>query len=214
MLAASRRGLRARSEQGIADERVAGNDTDGPEMPGETSPHVHMRERRDLPDAIHQYQKEMKVMRASKLIVISTTAILAAGTDLAVGQGSLHSGSSMHGSSMNRDIHGSDLGGIRSHSQGPFYGRATSREMETGLNAQERSRLHDMVRDMPRISNVGTDIRINAIVPRHVREAAAPLPQEIQRLYPRFRQSRAFVHRDQIVIVNPVTSRIVAIVQS
>jgi hypothetical protein len=154
-------------------------------------------------------------MRASKLIAMSTVAILAAGTSLAIGQGSLHGGSSMHGSSMNKGIHSSDLGGIRSRSHGPFYGRATSREMEeNGLKTQERPRLHDVIRDMPRISNVGTDIRINAIVPRHVREAAAPLPQEIQRLYPRFRQSRAFVHRDHIVIVNPVTSRIVAIVQS
>jgi hypothetical protein len=140
-------------------------------------------------------------MRARKLIAISTVAILAAGTSLAAGQGSLHNGSSMHGS-MNS--------GIRSHKSGPF-GSATTREME-GLNTQERSRLHDMVRGLPRISNVGADIRIHAIVPRSVREAAAPLPQEIQRMYPHFRQNRAFVHRDQIVIVNPVTSRIVAIV--
>jgi hypothetical protein len=155
-------------------------------------------------------------MRASKLIAISTVAILAAGTNLAVaGQSSLQSGSSMHGSITNKgSMHGSDLGRVRSHNHGPFYGRATSREMEAGLNAPERSRLRDVVRDMPRISNVGTDIRINAIVPKNVREAAAPLPQEIQRMYPRFRQSRAFVHRDQIVIVNPVTSRIVAIVRS
>jgi hypothetical protein len=162
-------------------------------------------------------------MRASKPIVISTVAVLAAGTNLAAtnlaigqgSQGSLHSGGSMHGSIMNNGtVHGSDLGRNRSHNHGPFYGRATSREMEAGLNTQERSRLYEMMRNMPRISNVGTDIRINAIVPRHVRQAAAPLPAEIQRLYPRFRDSRAFVHRDQIVIVNPVTSRIVAIVQS
>jgi hypothetical protein len=130
-------------------------------------------------------------MRASKLIAISTVAILAAGANLALaGQSALHSGSSMHGSIMNKGtLHGANPGGLRSH-------------------------LRDMVRDMPRISNVGTDIRINAIVPKNVRQAAAPLPQEIQRLYPRFRQSRAFVHRDQIVIVNPVTSRIVALVRA
>ena len=159
-------------------------------------------------------------MRASKLIVVSTVAILAAGANLAIaGQGSLHGGSSMHGTSMNKGTqHGANLGGIHSRSHGPFYGAATSHEMEglktQGLNTQERSHLRDMVRDMPRISNVGTDIRINAIVPKNVRQAAAPLPQEIQRLYPRFRQSRAFVHRDQIVIVNPVTSRIVALVRT
>jgi hypothetical protein len=70
------------------------------------------------------------------------------------------------------------------------------------------------MRDMPRISSVGTDVRINAIVPKNVRQAAAPLPPEVRRMYPRFGQNRAFMYRDQIVIVNPVTSRIVAIVRA
>jgi hypothetical protein len=154
-------------------------------------------------------------MRASKLIAISTVAVLIGGTNLAIGQGSLQSGHSMLGNSMNKGgVHSSELGRIRSHGSGP-YARATSREMEAGgLNTQERSHLRNMLRDMPRISNVGTDIRIDAVVPKNVRQAAAPLPPEIQRMFPRFRQSRAFVHRDHIVVVNPITSRIVAIAKT
>jgi hypothetical protein len=158
-------------------------------------------------------------MRASKLIVISTAAVFIGGTSLAIGANP-QSGSSMHGSTnkgavINKGaLHGADLGGIRSHEKSGPFARATSQEMEAGLNTQEHARLRDMVRNMPRISNVGTDIRINAIVPKSVREAAAPLPPEVQHMYPRFRQGRAFVHRDHIVIVNPLTSRIVAIVQA
>jgi hypothetical protein len=151
-------------------------------------------------------------MRASTLIAVSTAALLVAGTNLAIGQGSLQNGRSIQGSSMSKGTLGSfEPGRIRAHKGAPAFARATSREMEAGLNAPERSRLRDMVREMPRISNVGTDIRIDALVPKNVRQAAAPVPPEIQRMSPRFRQSRAFVHRDHIVIVNPVTSRIVAI---
>jgi hypothetical protein len=204
----------------MAEDRHRGWKSDGAKMESEPAAYPHAKAPqppwRDLPDMNHPSDpKEMRAVRASKLIAISTVAILAAGANLAVaGQSSLHSGSSMHGSIMNKGtLHGANPGGLRSHGHGPFYGAATSHEIE-GLNTQERSHLRDMVRDMPRISNVGTDIRINAIVPKNVRQAAAPLPQEIQRLYPRFRQSRAFVHRDQIVIVNPVTSRIVALVRA
>jgi hypothetical protein len=152
-------------------------------------------------------------MRASKLIAISTVAVLIGGTSLAIGQHSL-SGHSTLGSGMHKgSIHGFGPGGIHAHRTGP-YARATSREMEAGLNTEKLSHLHDMVRDLPRISNVGADMRIDAVVPRHVRQAAAPLPPEVQRMFPHFRQGRAFVHRNHIVIVNPVTSRIVAIAKT
>jgi hypothetical protein len=153
-------------------------------------------------------------MRAVKLIAVSTVAILVGATNFAIAaQGSLQSGSSMHGSSIKKgSVHSSRLGGTPSH-RGGTYARATSQEMES-LNAQERTRLRDMVHSIPRISNVGTEVRINAFVPRNVRQAAAPLPPQVQKMYPRFRQSRAFMYHDQIVIVNPVTSRIIAIVQA
>lgn len=183
-------------------------------------------------------------MRASKLIAISTAAVLVGGMSAAIGQSSLPGAGPIHGSSsMNqgsvrgyqpkpgqgsRMTYGQskmalETGRIQAHRRqglspsgksGSAYARATPSEMEAGLNTQERSRLRDMARDMPRISNVGMDVRINARVPRHVRQAASPLPPEVQRIFPRFGQNRAFRYRDQIVIVNPVTSRIVAIVQA
>ncbi len=94
------------------------------------------------------------------------------------------------------------------------FARANARELgEAGLSTQERERLHDVMRTIPRVANVGTTIRIDATVPRSVREAAAPLPPEVQRMHPRLRHGRVFIHGDQVVILNPATSRIVAIVK-
>jgi hypothetical protein len=39
---------------------------------------------------------------------------------------------------------------------------------------------------IPRVSSVGTAVRIDAVVPRSVRQAAVPLPPEVQRMEPRF----------------------------
>ncbi len=179
-------------------------------------------------------------MRAIKLITLSTVAVLAAGTSLAIGAGSSPSGSSIRqsspmgqstprGSEPNKNLSSrmsvqpktalvspgkSKLHKRQGGTSGPAFARASSKELEAGMNPPERPRIREFMRDMPRLSNVGAELRVNAIVPRSVRMAAAPLPQEVQRMYPRLKRDRAFVYRDQIVIVNPATSRIVAVVQA
>jgi hypothetical protein len=180
-------------------------------------------------------------MRASKLITLSAVAVLVGGTSLALGQGSLQSGSSMQRSSgasqgsvrgfqpkkslgahqkiasETRRLRLQERQGIGPSEKPGAYARGSARELESsagpGLNIQQRSRLRDMVRDIPRVSSAGTDIRINAVVPKSVQMAAAPLPLEVQRMHPRIRQDRVFKYRDQIVVVNPATSRIVAIIK-
>jgi len=91
------------------------------------------------------------------------------------------------------------------------YGSA--RSADVGLNAQQRMRLHSILStrtDIPRASNVAAGaIRVNALVPRGVRFAA--VPEQVGRSYPRFRRARVFISGDKIVIVNPKTSRIVAV---
>jgi hypothetical protein len=180
-------------------------------------------------------------MRAGKLITLSAVAVLVGGTslgtDLASGQTSLQSSSSMQGSGLNK---GSAPKGSLSSRMGPpktafagqqpshrrqsiapsqrtgVYARAGTRELgEAGVSAEDRAaRVREMMRNIPRVSSVGTNVRIDAIVPRSVRQAAVPLPAEVQRMHPRFRNDRAFKYRDQVVIVNPTTSRIVAIVKA
>jgi hypothetical protein len=176
-------------------------------------------------------------MRASKLITLSAAAVLAGGANLALGQTSSQSGSAREGSSVSvqkkplgarvgsqkmawetRKPHAQRSQGIGPSARSGVYARANARELgEAGIGpgTQERSRLREAVRAIPRLSNLrGTDIRIDAVVPRSVRQAAAPLPPAVQRLHPRLRHDRVFLYRDQVVIVNPITSRIVAIIKA
>jgi hypothetical protein len=64
-------------------------------------------------------------------------------------------------------------------------------------------------RDIPRVSNLDVDVRVNSVIPRSVRLTI--VPEDVVRIYPRFRRHRFFVYNDEIVIVDPVTFRIVAV---
>jgi len=82
---------------------------------------------------------------------------------------------------------------------GLVYGRAGENTAGVSLNAEQR--------DIPRVSSL-PDARINAVIPRNVRLAA--IPQEVARMYPRLRGDQALMYRNQMVVVDPATSRIVA----
>jgi hypothetical protein len=94
---------------------------------------------------------------------------------------------------------------------GLVYARANDRNAGAGLNAEQRVRLREILaarRDIPRVSNL-SDVRINAVIPRSMRLAA--IPDEVVRIYPRFRRHQAFIYRNEMVVVDPLTSRIVAV---
>jgi hypothetical protein len=93
---------------------------------------------------------------------------------------------------------------------GLVHARASERNAGAGLNAEQRARLREILaarRDIPRVSNLA-DVRINAVIPRSVRLAA--IPEEVARMYPRLRGRQAFIYRHEMVVVDPLTSRIVA----
>jgi hypothetical protein len=101
-------------------------------------------------------------------------------------------------------------GAMAGQEPGSVYG--STRSTELGLSSQQRMRLRDILetrRDIPRVSMSERNIRVGAFVPRGVR--MAPVPQEIVRLQPRLRGNRVFFYRDEIVIVDPATLRIVAV---
>jgi len=80
------------------------------------------------------------------------------------------------------------------------------------INEQQRSRIRDVVishRDIPRVSNVNFNIRVGAVVPRSVRFVT--VPEDIVRIYPRFRRHRILIVSDEILIIDPVTYEIVAV---
>jgi Protein of unknown function (DUF1236) len=78
------------------------------------------------------------------------------------------------------------------------------------MTEAQRVRVREMPRrQLPRVSYL-PEVRVDAIVPRNVQ--LAPVPAEIARSYPRFRRDQAFLYRNKVVLVDPATSRIVAVV--
>jgi len=80
------------------------------------------------------------------------------------------------------------------------------------LNEQQRGQIRDRVlaqRNIPRVRNVDVDVAVGTVIPRTVR--LAPVPANIVRIFPRFRQDRIVIIEDEVVIVDPVTFRIIAV---
>jgi hypothetical protein len=88
----------------------------------------------------------------------------------------------------------------------------TNTNVNVEINEQQRSRIRDVIvsrRDIPRVSNINVDLRVGSVVPRSVRFVS--VPEEIVRIHPRFRRHRVVIIRDEIIIVDPVTFQIVAV---
>jgi hypothetical protein len=173
-------------------------------------------------------------MRASKLITLSAVAVIMGGTSFAIGQGALQSSGSMQGSgsasqgSVQQKFPGPQAGtqkraSLQSQNRRNIrpgaYARASAHELgEVGTGEGVRA----MMRDIPRLSNIGSmQVRIDAIVPKKVQQAAMPLPPQGSRLHlwrpGRDRQPDDVTHRralqgirnnlprrDQVRIAGPV----------
>jgi hypothetical protein len=93
--------------------------------------------------------------------------------------------------------------------------RAGSREERSGsarLTEDQRTRISDVItrrRDVP-VANVNVDVRVGVTLPRSVR--VREVPREIVDIYPEFRGYRYTVVRDEIVIIEPRTHRVVEVV--
>ena len=61
----------------------------------------------------------------------------------------------------------------------------------------------------PRVTNVNFDIKVGVVVPRTVR--IVPLPVELVEIEPTWRGYMYFVRGDEIIVVEPGTLRIVAV---
>jgi len=80
------------------------------------------------------------------------------------------------------------------------------------INEQQRSRIREVVtsrRNIPRLSRASFDVRVGGVVPRSVRFVA--VPEDIWRIYPRFRRDRIVIVGDEILIIDPVTYEIIAV---
>jgi hypothetical protein len=81
------------------------------------------------------------------------------------------------------------------------------------LSPQQRTRIHDVIvreRGAPRIANVDFSVEIGTLVPRSVR--LVRVPTSFIEIEPRWRGFEYFLVGDEIVIVDPRTMEIVAVI--
>jgi len=79
------------------------------------------------------------------------------------------------------------------------------------LTTEQKTKIRTTVltSSAPRVTNVNFDIKIGTVVPRTVR--VAPLPATIIEIEPEWRGFMYFVYADEIIVVEPGTLRIVAV---
>jgi hypothetical protein len=85
--------------------------------------------------------------------------------------------------------------------------------VSVSFTPEQRTKIREVVikeRDAPRVSKVDFSLSVGTVVPRTVRVVA--VPEVIVEYHPEWRGFRYFLVNDQLVIVEPDTLRIVAIV--
>ena len=83
------------------------------------------------------------------------------------------------------------------------------------LTPEKRTRIHEVIvneRSAPRVANPNFDVSVGARVPRTVRFTT--LPRTIVELEPEWRGFEYFMIGDQLVIVDPRSMEIVAIIET
>lgn len=80
------------------------------------------------------------------------------------------------------------------------------------LSTEERSRIRTVLRGGPRVSNVNVAIRVGSQLPRTVR--VRPLPASVIEIVPQYRGYDYVLVGDTILIVDPRTFRIVAVLEA
>lgn len=79
------------------------------------------------------------------------------------------------------------------------------------FTAEQKTKIRQTVLtgSAPRVTSVNFDIKVGTVVPRTVR--VAPLPVTIVEIEPQWRGYMYFVHNDEIIVVEPGSLRIVAV---
>jgi len=100
---------------------------------------------------------------------------------------------------------------LQSGARAETTGQGTRETASVSLNDQQRTRISSAIgrQDVRPLGNVNFSVSVGAQVPRSVR--LHPLSADIVAIAPQFRGHRFFVAQDEIVIVEPSTFRIVAV---
>ncbi len=92
-------------------------------------------------------------------------------------------------------------------------GTSTSTQTNVNLTTEQRTKIHSIIvsdRSAPRIAHADFDVHVGTVVPRG-KVKLVPLPSTIVEIEPSWRGFEYFLVGDEIVVVDPATLRIVAV---
>jgi hypothetical protein len=91
--------------------------------------------------------------------------------------------------------------------------RGTGGGGNVSLTTEQKTKIRQTVltSSAPRVTRVDFDVRVGTVVPRTVR--VAPLPATIIEIEPQWRGYMYFVYNDEIIVVEPGSLRIVAVLE-
>ena len=97
--------------------------------------------------------------------------------------------------------------------QGAAQGSGTMTSKSVSLTTEQKTTIRSTVltSSAPRVTNVNFDIRVGTVVPRTVR--IAPLPPALISIEPEWRGYMYFVYNDEIIVVEPRTLKIIAVIE-
>lgn len=101
--------------------------------------------------------------------------------------------------------------GQTGNQQGAAGGTMTSKSVSLTTEQKTTIRTTVLTSSAPRVTNVNFDIRVGTAVPRTVR--IVPLPATIISIEPEWRGYMYFVYNDEIIVVDPRTLKIVAVIE-
>lgn len=109
-------------------------------------------------------------------------------------------------------------GNMKAESKGAADSKAQTTTGQAGagakLSTEQRTKITTVIRDqhVAPVNNVNFSIAVGTRVPREV--SFHPLPVEVVTLYPEWRGYEFFLVRDQIIVVDPRTLEIVAVLEA
>ena len=109
-------------------------------------------------------------------------------------------------------------GSMKAESKDAMDSKSTTTTGQAGANAklstEQRTRITTLIRDqhIAPAGNVNFSISVGTRVPREV--SFHPLPAEVVTVYPEWRGYEYFLVRDQIIVVDPRTHEIVAVLEA
>jgi hypothetical protein len=96
--------------------------------------------------------------------------------------------------------------------QGTAQGQRPMTSSNVSLTAEQKTTIRNTVINTgPKVTNVDFDVKVGVVVPRTVR--VAPVPRTIVDIQPAWRGFMYFVYADEIIIVEPRTLRVVAVLE-